>query len=291
MRDVNTVFQNYALFPHMNVFDNIAYGLKIKKVPRAELRERVDQALGQVGLLGFEERMPSQLSGGQQQRVALARALVNRPSLLLLDEPLSALDKKIAEQTRLELVDLQRRLGTTFIYVTHNQTEALTLADRIAVMHDGVIEQCDVPSEIYERPRTRFVADFIGSMNFMEARVKSSSPERCFLRLWDESDAEISKSLAYADNQRVLLCLRPEQLKLSLLPPRDYENGVAGRLRRKIYEGDITTYRIELHNGRIISVSHNNYLAHMGKEFYELDQEYHIVWSKTSGEVIRDEQA
>jgi spermidine/putrescine transport system ATP-binding protein len=287
--DVNTVFQNYALFPHMTVFGNVAYGLKVKRVSTGEIHERVEEALAQVGLTDFGERMPSQLSGGQQQRVALARAIVNRPSLLLLDEPLSALDKRIAEQTRLELVDLQRRLGTTFIYVTHNQTEALVLADRIAVMHAGVIEQCDVPSEIYERPRTHFVADFIGSMNFIEGRVEAANGERCVLRLWDEWTVEVSKAISQAAGEKVLLCMRPEQLRLSLLPPKEYENGVTGHLRRKIYQGDVTTYRMELPGGRLVDVSQDNYLAHMGKEFFEADQDYHILWSKTSGEVIRHE--
>ncbi len=170
-RDVNTVFQNYALFPNYNVYDNISYGLKIKKMDREEMAERMAGVIQLVGLSGFEKRMPSNLSGGQQQRVALARALVNHPRVLLLDEPLSALDKKIAEQTRNELAELQKKVGITFIFVTHNQTEALALADRIAVMKDGLIEQCDHPKAIYEKPLTHFTADFIGSMNFFSGTI------------------------------------------------------------------------------------------------------------------------
>jgi len=285
-RDVNTVFQNYALFPHMDVFANVAYGLRIKKVGKAELRQRVDQVLSQVGLSGFASRRPDQLSGGQQQRVALARALVNRPSLLLLDEPLSALDKKIAAQTRLELAELQRRVGITFVYVTHNQTEALALADRVAVMHNGVIEQCGPPSEIYEHPQTRFVADFIGSMNFFDAQVLDVAATRIRLRLWDRWDIELDKTVAAAVGDKVLYCLRPEQIKLSLLPPAHYENSLPAILRQKVYEGDQTTCMMELANGGKVNVCQNNYIARMSQEFFDPDIEYQMIWSRSSGEVI-----
>ncbi|OGV83578.1 MAG: hypothetical protein A3K19_09770 [Lentisphaerae bacterium RIFOXYB12_FULL_65_16] len=286
-RDVNTVFQNYALFPHMTVFENVAYGLRIRKCNTAEIGTRVMEALGQVRLSGFEERRPDQLSGGQQQRVALARALVNRPSILLLDEPLSALDKKIAEQTRLELTELQRRVGITFIYVTHNQTEALALADRVAVMHNGVIEQCGPPGEIYEHPKTRFVADFIGSMNFLDGQVTTATDRGCRLRLAERWDVEIDKASPVAPGNRVLYCLRPEQLRLSLLPARDFENSVPGVLRRKVFEGDATLYLLELANGQMVTVSQNNYIARLARDFYELNQEYLLLWSRTSGEIIR----
>lgn len=286
-RDVNTVFQNYALFPHMTVSDNVGYGLRIKKCGKPELEQRVKEALGQVGLSEFAARRPDQLSGGQQQRVALARALVNRPSILLLDEPLSALDKKIAEQTRLELAELQRRVGITFIYVTHNQTEALALADRVAVMHNGIIEQCGPPSEIYEHPTTRFVADFIGSMNFFEGQVVSTTERNCRLRLWDTWEVEVDKAAPVASGERILYCLRPEQLRLSLLPPRDFENGVPATLRRKVYEGDGTLYLLELANGRKVTVSQNNYIARLWHDFYDAGEEYQLVWNRTSGEIIR----
>jgi spermidine/putrescine transport system ATP-binding protein len=286
-RDVNTVFQSYALFPHLTVYENIAYGLRVRKTARNEIEGRVGDALALVGMTGLERRFPDQLSGGQQQRVALARALVNRPRILLLDEPLSALDMKIAEQTRLELAALQRQVGITFIYVTHNQTEALALADRIAVMHNGVIEQCGTPGEIYDHPKTRFVADFIGSMNFFDGCVASVSDRNCQLRLWDRWDVVVDKPVALAAGNPVLFCLRPEQLKLSLLPPRDFENGIPGTLRRTVYQGDATLYLLELHNGRIVTVSQNNYLARLSRDFFDLGDEYQIIWSRSSGETIR----
>jgi spermidine/putrescine transport system ATP-binding protein len=170
-RNTNMVFQNYALFPHMTVAQNVAFGLEMKRVPRAEISQRVTGALEMVRLPGMEDRRPKQLSGGQQQRVALARALVNRPSVLLLDEPLGALDLKLRKEMQLELKDLQHRVGITFVYVTHDQEEALTMSDRIAVMHEGRVLQIGSPTEIYERPTCRFVADFIGETNFLDGEV------------------------------------------------------------------------------------------------------------------------
>jgi len=173
-RDVNTVFQSYALFPHMSVADNIAYGLRQRHVSRAEIRRRVDQALEMVRLTGAKERRPAELSGGQQQRVALARALINRPTVLLLDEPLSALDLKLRKEMQSELKALQQTVGITFIYVTHDQEEAITLSNRIAVMNAGQLEQEGTPTEVYERPQTRFVADFSGLTNFIAGTVHES---------------------------------------------------------------------------------------------------------------------
>ena len=170
-RDVNTVFQNYALFPNMNVFDNVAYGLKVKKVPKQEIKERVKEMLKLVQLEGFEKRRINQMSGGQKQRVAIARALINRPKVLLLDEPLGALDLKLRKQMQIELKRLQKKLSITFVYVTHDQEEALTMSDRIAIINKGVIEQIDTAYNIYEHPKTRFVASFIGESNILNAVV------------------------------------------------------------------------------------------------------------------------
>src|SRR5438045_3856595 len=170
-RAVNMVFQQYALFPHISVYDNVAFGLKVKRVPRAEHRERVHEMLRIVSLEGYDQRRARQLSGGQQQRVALARALVNRPAALLLDEPLGALDVKLRKQMQLELKRIQHELGTTFVYVTHDQDEALAMSDRIAVMNGGKVEQIGAPREVYEKPQTAFVADFIGSLNLFEVTV------------------------------------------------------------------------------------------------------------------------
>lgn len=166
-RDVNTVFQNYALFPHMNVADNVGYGLKIRKVPKAEIAERVERALRLVQLEEYGKRMPDQLSGGQKQRIAIARAVINEPKVLLLDEPLGALDLKLRRQMQLELKRLQKQLGITFIYITHDQEEAINMSDRIGVMHEGVLEQMGTPNEVYYRPRTSYVADFVGNANIL----------------------------------------------------------------------------------------------------------------------------
>src|SRR5881394_1266343 len=182
-RDVNTVFQNYALFPHLNVYDNIAYGLKRAKRPKAEIRERVGKALELVQLPGYERRRSSQLSGGQQQRVALARALILNPAVLLLDEPLGALDAKLRKALQIELKALQEEIGITFIYVTHDQEEALTMSDRIAVMSQGRVEQVGQPKEIYENPATAYVADFLGVSNLMDAEAAGPAPEGCRVKL------------------------------------------------------------------------------------------------------------
>ncbi len=208
-RDVNTVFQDYALFPHLSVLDNVAYGLRMKGVPRAERRRQAEAALEQVALPGLGQRRPSQLSGGQRQRVALARALVNRPRVLLLDEPLGALDLKLREQMQSELKSLQRRLGITFVYVTHDQGEALSMSDRVAVFHQGKIEQVAPPRELYDHPRTRFVASFVGTANIFEGpiaeRVTGSTrpvairPEH--LRLGAGGDSALSVSGQVKDVQ------------------------------------------------------------------------------------------
>lgn len=285
-RDVNTVFQNYALFPNFNVISNIEYGLRIKKIPKAELDDRVNAVIKLVGLEGFEKRMPGNLSGGQQQRVALARSLVNQPRLLLLDEPLSALDKKISEQTRNELSELQKKVGITFIFVTHNQTEALALADRIAVMKDGRIEQCDEPKEIYERPITHFVADFIGSMNFFEGHICSESENDCIVDILGLGKVILSKAGHSQLQQKVLYCIRPERIRISLVAPAEYENSLTGIIRQKAYLGEITKYLIELSNNKYISVIAQNYLLQLSNEFYDIGEKVFLNWSKTSGEII-----
>jgi ABC-type Fe3+/spermidine/putrescine transport system ATPase subunit len=191
-RDMGMVFQSYALFPHRTVAENVAFGLRMREVPKSEIERRVRAALEQVALTGLEERRPGQLSGGQQQRVALARALVIEPPVLLCDEPLGALDRKLRQQMQFELKELQRRLGVTLVFVTHDQEEALAMSDRIAVMNHGRVEQVGAPTEIYERPRTRFVADFIGEINLLEegARVRALRPEK--IRLVPPGDARVA---------------------------------------------------------------------------------------------------
>jgi spermidine/putrescine transport system ATP-binding protein len=285
-RDVNTVFQNYALFPNFSVYDNIAYGLRFKKIPVEEKKSGIEDVIKLVGLNGFEKRMPANLSGGQQQRVALARALVNRPQVLLLDEPLSALDKKISEQTRNELSELQKKVGITFVFVTHNQTEALALADRIAVMKDGIIEHCDVPREIYEKPKTHFVADFIGSMNFFDASVIKSDSQFTELQLTGLNSIKLSSSQILVPGTKVLFCIRPERIKISMLNPAEYENGIKGTIVSKTYLGEITKFIVELPGKKEISVNAQNYLLRMSNEFYDIGENVFLIWSQMSGEIL-----
>jgi spermidine/putrescine transport system ATP-binding protein len=227
-RPVNTVFQSYALFPHMSVRDNVAFGLRMDRVPRNESRQRVDEALALVGLEAFAERSPGQLSGGQQQRVAVARALVKRPAVLLLDEPLGALDLKLRQRLQVELSQIHREVGTTFVYVTHDQEEAMSMADRIAVMNEGAIEQLGSPQEIYRRPASRFVADFIGEANFLPVTVEGSTAV-----LWD--GARVPCAGGRADGPATLM-VRPESLRLtdpSQAPP----GAVRGRALQSSFLG------------------------------------------------------
>ena len=286
-RDVNTVFQNYALFPHYTVRENVAYGLQVRKRPAPEIAERTDQALETVGLTGMGDRMPSQLSGGQQQRVALARALVNRPKLLLLDEPLSALDKNIGEQMRYELADLQAKTGITFVYVTHNQPEALSMASRIAVMNKGLVEQCAPPADLYQRPASRFVADFVGSMNFFDGVVEDAAPDAFSIRLAGQTRIHRRGSLDFSPGQPVVFGVRPEQLRISLLEPRDFENGFHGQIIRQVFTGEATMLRIRLENGAAVDVRVPNYLLLEDRVLaLEPDERVWVVWSQGSGVVL-----
>ncbi|MGE5591958.1 MAG: ABC transporter ATP-binding protein [Bacillota bacterium] len=268
-RDVNTVFQSYALFPHMTVFENVAFGLSLKRVPRDEVHRRVTEALDMVQLAGLEGRRPRQLSGGQQQRVAVARAIVNRPKVLLLDEPLGALDLKLRKQMQVELKHLQQRLGITFIYVTHDQEEALTMSDRIAVMNGGVIEQLGTCEEVYHRPRTRFVADFIGETNLFTGRVQSRIPQALVL----EADGlRLTAPPAEAvEGAEVYLSVRPEKIRVqagsatagadasgevaaTATGTRAAWNHVAGRLTDKVFAGAATRLLVEVAGGQRVTV-------------------------------------
>lgn len=213
-RNVNTVFQTYALFPHKTIFDNIAYGLKMKKVSKAEIKERVFEMMEMVQLSGFEKRYPSQLSGGQKQRVAIARALINRPRVLLLDEPLGALDLKLRKQMQLELKRLQKKLNITFIYVTHDQEEALTMSDRIAVMHDGIIDQLATPTEIYEHPATRFVATFIGETNTYDGCVTSITDSVATITL-ENGAVKVACDDSFNILEYATVSVRPEKMRFS----------------------------------------------------------------------------
>ena len=243
-RDVNTVFQSYALFPHKTIYDNIAYGLKMKKVPKKEIAERVKEMMELVQLEGFEKRYPNQLSGGQKQRVAIARALINRPKVLLLDEPLGALDLKLRKQMQLELKRLQKKLNITFIYVTHDQEEALTMSDRIAIMHDGVMDQIATPTEIYEHPATKFVATFIGETNIFEGMAKIVDGDTITIGI--ENGDITGCGADFAAGEFITVSVRPEKMKYSYEPVEGFT--IAARIEDYINVGNIVKCVAELPN-------------------------------------------
>ncbi len=249
-REVNMVFQQYALFPHMGVFENVAFGLKIKKVPRGQLRERVMEMLKVVRLEQMENRRPQQLSGGQQQRVALARALVNDPAALLLDEPLGALDVKLRRQMQLELKAIQHDLGTTFVYVTHDQEEALAMSDTIAIMNDGVVEQIGSAREVYEQPATPFVADFVGTLNALEFRVDEVNGDVAIMRVSDDERLLVSKGSGKpGDGFRV--GVRPERIRIETdgKPTPAQGSRLKGVIANVVYLGTLTQFHVDTSTG------------------------------------------
>jgi len=256
-RNVNMVFQAYALFPHMSVFENVAFGLRVKKVRRSDVPARVKDALRAVRLEGLERRKPRQLSGGQQQRVALARALVNEPAALLLDEPLGALDLKLRKEMQLELKEIQHRTGTTFVYVTHDQEEALTMSDRIAVMNGGLVEQIGSPKEIYEHPATPFVAGFIGTSNLLRLRVDRRDGDLVVMDLGeDERMLAPVPGSAVRPGESLTITVRPEKIKLASMNGRG--SHVSGTVKDVIYLGSLTELIVELRTGERLTVHRLN---------------------------------
>jgi spermidine/putrescine transport system ATP-binding protein len=245
-RPVNTVFQQYALFPHRTVAGNVAFGLQMQRRGKGEIAERVEKALEMVRLGGLGDRRPSQLSGGQQQRVALARAVVLEPEVLLLDEPMAALDLKLRQEMRVEVKNLQERLGITFVFVTHDQEEALVMSDRIAVMNRGRVEQVGAPEALYDRPRTRFVADFLAVRNLLEATVVSLGSGMAALRTRGGASFEASDDGGYREGARVWVGVRPERMHLDTGAGRDGHNVLAGTLEDEIYLGDRTDWRVRV---------------------------------------------
>jgi putrescine transport system ATP-binding protein len=259
-RPVNMMFQSYALFPHMNVEKNVAFGLEQEGVSRTEVSRKVGEILEIVKMGGFGSRKPHQLSGGQRQRVALARALVKRPKLLLLDEPLAALDKKLREYTQFELINIQQRLGVTFIVVTHDQEEAMTLGTRLGVMNHGRIVQVGTPSDIYESPANRFVADFIGSVNLFEGQVSQESPEGVRVSCTDlGATVRADRAVSCTKGATVWTAIRPEKIAISRRQPAaaaaSGENVVRGTVREIAYMGDLSIYLVQIDSGKVMRVT------------------------------------
>ncbi|SHG86949.1 spermidine/putrescine ABC transporter ATP-binding protein PotA [Ferrimonas marina] len=254
-RHVNTVFQSYALFPHMTVYDNIAFGLRTQGLEEREIQDRITEMLGLVQLSGYEQRKPAELSGGQQQRVAIARAVVNKPKVLLLDESLSALDYKLRKQMQIELKRLQRQLGITFVFVTHDQEEALSMSDRIVVMDDGRIQQQGTPREIYESPANLFVANFIGESNRFDADIESSLGNHRYRARIESQSFEIHSKLELQPGDRVHVLLRPEDMRLKELNNGDSEAGLIGTVLERNYKGMTLDSLIELDSGKQLQIS------------------------------------
>jgi putrescine transport system ATP-binding protein len=287
-RPVNLMFQSYALFPHMTVEQNVSYGLRKERAPASQIRERVAEMLALVKLGPLAARKPDKLSGGEKQRVALARALVKRPKLLLLDEPLAALDKKLREHTQFELANIQYQLGTTFVVVTHDQDEAMTLASRIAVMHAGRIAQVGTPGEVYEYPANSYVAGFVGNINLIEGRVTGAAAGRLLLRS-EALDADLA---VHCEDARgldgaVSVAVRPEKITISREAPAGGErNVVKGTVRDLGYFGDQSLYRVLTKSGAILQVSAQN-LRRSAKLTVEWDDEVFLSWEVGSTILLR----
>lgn len=279
LRNVNTVFQSYALFPHMSVQQNVAFGLEMKNVPRTEIVTRVAEALNMVRLGEFAERRPSQMSGGQQQRVALARALVNRPDVLLLDEPLAALDQKLRKEMQAELKHIQHRVGITFIFVTHDQEEALTMSDRIAVMSKGKVLQIGTPTEIYERPNCRFVADFIGEANFIEGKVIDPNTNDTIIETGDGLKLRGQCHSTVKVGDPVALTIRPEKAFMSVEKPNgDRPNLHAIRVNEVAYIGSDTRIQVQLGRELVFDVWEQNSRSTLDRNEYWQPGDTGYVW-------------
>ncbi|MCZ7836107.1 spermidine/putrescine ABC transporter ATP-binding protein PotA [Atlantibacter hermannii] len=288
-RHVNTVFQSYALFPHMTVFENVAFGLRMQKTPSSEITPRVMDALKMVQLDSFATRKPHQLSGGQQQRVAIARAVVNKPRLLLLDESLSALDYKLRKQMQNELKALQRKLGITFVFVTHDQEEALTMSDRIVVMRDGRIEQDGTPREIYEEPKNLFVASFIGEINIFDATVMERVDDQRVRARVEGRECFIYVNFPVSAGQQLKVLLRPEDLRVEEINDASEAEGLIGFVRERNYKGMTLESVVELENGKMVMVS--EFFNEDDPDFdHSLDQKMAVNWVESWEVVLADEE-
>jgi putrescine transport system ATP-binding protein len=283
-RPMNMMFQSYALFPHLTVWDNIAFGLRRDGLPKAQVADRVEAMLKLVQLGKFAKRKPHQLSGGQQQRVALARSLAKQPQLLLLDEPLGALDKKLREETQIELVNIIEQVGVTCVMVTHDQEEAMTMASRIAIMSEGRFLQVGAPSEIYETPATRFVADFIGNVNLMDGKVDDDQPDHVIIGCAD-CRHYVGHGITGNEGMGVTVALRPEKIHLSRKAPDDEFNSARGTIKELSYFGSFTVYHVELASGARLKVSLANVQRHRDDQFTWGDTVW-AHWSRSAHVVL-----
>jgi len=285
-RPVRTVFQSYALFPHMTVEGNVAFPLKMAKTPASQIAGKVSDALADVRLTGFGKRYPHELSGGQKQRVAIARALVTHPTVLLLDEPLAALDAKLREEMQFELINLQKEVGITFIYVTHDQTEALALSHRIAVMNAGHVEQQDEPSRIYGFPRTRFVADFIGHCNLLSGPVGGNAGGIVTVDIAGLGPVRVAARSAIAPGQPGTVALRPEKIRIAAAAPADTpDNHFGGTVAELLYMGDVTVYIVDTPGGHKIEALLANSASGDAK-FFEVGDAVAMSWPPAAGHFI-----
>lgn len=278
-RPINMMFQNYALFPHLSVYDNIAFGLRRAGMARADIATRVAEMVALVKLAGLEKRKPDQLSGGQRQRVALARSLARRPQVLLLDEPLAALDKKLRESTQAELMELQRRLGMTFVIVTHDQEEAMTMADRIGVMNAGKLVQVAPPRELYEAPRSRWIAEFVGDINLFDGEFKLRDGHRLVIATGDAGTLVAAEPREPIAGAKLSVAIRPEKVKLSRRAPvgeRSAINQLDGVIADICYLGGATTYKVKLDTGGMVQSSVTN-SARLDVDAYSLNQQV-VAW-------------
>jgi putrescine transport system ATP-binding protein len=285
-RPANMMFQSYALFPHMTVEKNVAFGLEQEGLQRAEIRKRVGDMLEIVKMGPYTKRKPHQLSGGQRQRVALARSLIKRPKLLLLDEPLGALDRKLREHTQFELVNIQEQLGVTFVVVTHDQEEAMTLASRIGVMNHGEIVQVGTPSDIYEYPNSRFVADFIGSVNMFEGRLIEDEPDHVRIESEDLGGTFfVDHGVSAAPGALVWVALRPEKIALSREAPPGTENRARATVKEIAYMGDLSIYLAQLASGKMVRITQPNTVRHP-EDRITWDEQVYLHWHPSSGVVV-----
>ncbi len=286
-RPINMMFQSYALFPHLDIWENVAFGLKREGCPKAEIRQRVGEMLDLVQLGAYAKRKPHQLSGGQQQRVALARSLAKRPKLLLLDEPLGALDKKLREQTQFELVNIIEKVGVTCVMVTHDQEEAMTMANRIAVMSKGRVLQVGTPEEVYEHPANRFVADFIGNVNLFDGRLTTDEADHCAVTT-SLGEMHVGHGVSGPLNMPVSLAVRPEKIEISKTAPTDVScNVFQGQVKEIAYFGSYNTYIVVASDGSRVKITEANTSRH---ELSDITWEDHVYfwWNDTAGVVLRD---